>query len=342
MLDLLFDRLEILDQVPIGIFVIDRNYIIRFWNSCLEDWTRIWHEDVLGTDIRNIYPNLKHEKYSTRFQDIFSSGTPYILSSQLNYGLFPVEKVTGELRIFRITLNPVPHPGSDSFLALAALEDITEVTNRSNELHKSLDEKKILIKEVHHRVKNNLSMIYSLMNLQEGDISDPHDQEVFRQLKKRIRSIAMVHEKLYKSNDLVHIDMREYIHDLVDNLLSSMSDESKGYIVCHYEIHPIELDIDHTIPLGLIITELVINTIKHAYPGDSWNRSKEISVTFLKEKEQYHFIYRDNGKGFSKNITPNKSHSLGIKLIDSLIKQLSGTSSKYNDQGAVYSFTLPC
>jgi len=204
---------------------------------------------------------------------------------------------------------------------LVSIMDVTHLKEIEKSLVRTLKEKDILIREIHHRVKNNLAMIASLINLQLGKIEDPESKEGFKSLRKRIQSIYLVHERLYKSGDFVRLDIRSFLADLVQNIKESF-DFGECAIVC--DIDEIHLDIDTMIPLGLIVNELVNNSLKH---GFSETRSEYIRVSARNEGTRALLIVDDNGKGRPKGFTIDGSVSLGLLLVRSLTEQINGTLS---------------
>jgi two-component sensor histidine kinase len=153
-------------------------------------------------------------------------------------------------------------------------EDITtlveELTERKNLIELSLQEKEVLLKEIHHRVKNNLQVISSLLNLQSHAVKDPESFEIFRESQNRVRSMALIHEKLYQSKNLMQVNLEEYVNDLTANLYNSYNLGS-DYLSMKVEINKIFLNIDTAINLGLILNELISNSLKHAFNGKPKN-----------------------------------------------------------------------
>lgn len=210
-------------------------------------------------------------------------------------------------------------------LALANESLQAEITSRKRAEHQikvSLQEKEVLLKEIHHRVKNNLQIISSLLNIQSEYIQEKEVLEMFKVSQNRIASMALIHEKLYQSKDLARIEFGEYIRDLVANLFVSY--ETKSYTVAiKINIDDIFLSIDAAIPCGLIINELVLNSLKHAFPVGS---SGDILINFYSENEKFFtLIVSDNGIGLPQNFDFKNTGSLGLQLVDDLINQLSGT-----------------
>jgi PAS domain S-box-containing protein len=200
------------------------------------------------------------------------------------------------------------------------------------EIESSLKEKEVLLKEIHHRVKNNLQIISSLLNLQSGYIKDKDSIEIFKESQNRVRSMALIHEKLYQSKDMSQIDFIGYVSELVSNLFSSYSLNS-ALITLHQEINNIMLDIDLAINLGVIINELVSNAFKHAFPV---GRKGNLYISMKKDEQKYELIIEDDGIGFSSDIDFRKTESLGLQLIITLVDQIGGEISLISDNGTKF------
>jgi PAS domain S-box-containing protein len=199
-------------------------------------------------------------------------------------------------------------------------------------IESSLKEKEVLLKEIHHRVKNNLQIISSLLNLQSGYIKDKDSIEIFKESQNRVRSMALIHEKLYQSKDMSQIDFSEYVSELVSNLFSSYSLNS-ALITLHQNINDILLEIDIAINLGLIINELVSNAFKHAFPE---GRKGNLYISIKKDGHKYELIIEDDGIGFSSEIDFRKTESLGLQLIITLVEQIGGEIFLFSDNGTKF------
>ncbi|HZX10472.1 MAG TPA: PAS domain S-box protein, partial [Acidobacteriota bacterium] len=200
------------------------------------------------------------------------------------------------------------------------LKDITDSKNAEKKIKKSLQEKEVLLKEIHHRVKNNMQVISSLINIQARRIKDPKAQEMFKATRNRVMSMAMVHERLYRSEDLSGIDFSKYIERMAVHLMSYYRELSQN-IELKKEIENIFLDVTKAVPLGLITNELLTNALKHAFPK---NKKGEIKIKFNKKGKTYHLTIRDNGVGFPKDLDFRKANSMGMDLVNSLVTQING------------------
>ncbi len=187
------------------------------------------------------------------------------------------------------------------------------------ELKKSLAEKEVLLREIHHRVKNNMQIISSLLNLQIQFEDLDETISVLKESQGRIRSMAIIHEKLYQSSSLTNINFKEYIEKLILDIYYSYG-ILNGSIESVLEIHDINLNIDTAIPLGLIINELVTNSIKYAFP----EHIGKINIKLVSNHDQLELTIADNGTGISEELVLESSKTLGLQLVNSLIKQLDG------------------
>ena len=180
-------------------------------------------------------------------------------------------------------------------------------------------------------VKNNLQIVSSLLNLQAGYITDNKILEVFKESQTRIRSMALIHEKLYQSRDLDKINFSDYIDSLIKDLYKSYRSQLSR-ITINYETGQIFLEIDQAILCGLIINELISNSIKHAFKDTD---EGEIQVKIFNEGEDYQIIVEDNGIGFPKDFDIENTDSLGLQLVTSLTSQMAGKLEINSDNGTV-------
>ena len=201
----------------------------------------------------------------------------------------------------------------------------------SERLEKSLEEKNVLLKEMHHRVKNNLQIISSLLSLQSESITDEKAIQAIQDGQNRVRSMALIHQQLYLKENLTTIHFSEYVSKLAGSLIQSYKKPGKK-IECIVEGATIELDVDKAIPLGIIINELITNSLKHAF-HDREHGNIEVQIT-RSEKEGLAITIADDGGGFSQEFFAiDKVPSLGLKLIRSLTQQLDGRIAFFSDGG---------
>lgn len=216
--------------------------------------------------------------------------------------------------------------------------DISDRKKLEEQLNASLKEKEILLKEVHHRVKNNFQVIMSLFNLQSDLIEDPEVLDVFKESRNRIKSMALIHELLYKENNFYSIDIKYYIPNLVEFLKESYIDTDNNVSIL-LDVDNIRLEIDRIIPCGLIINELVSNSLKHAFPD---GRKGEILISFKKiPGGLYSLSVRNNGVPLPDQFDINKLKSLGMLLVNTLTKQIQGELSiNGTEEGTEFKITF--
>ena len=186
----------------------------------------------------------------------------------------------------------------------------------------SLREKESLLKEVHHRVKNNLQVITSLLRLEAGRSDQPDTKSVLKEMQNRIRSMALLHETLYRSENLERVDLPGYIKQLTTHLYRSMVPEP-GSIQLHLDLAPVSLALDQAVPCGLLVNELVSNCLKHAFP-DGRTGEVRIELQLVDEGQKIRLCVSDTGVGLPTDFEEKRARSLGLQLVSDLIKQLNG------------------
>ena len=220
--------------------------------------------------------------------------------------IFPIYESAGDEQINKVSTMQV------------VVRDITERKDAEEQIRTSLAEKEVLLKEIHHRVKNNLQIISSLLHLQSTRVDDESLSRAFENSQHRIRAMALIHEELYTSGDLGHVDFVGYVRRLVDHLFDSFG-VSPQRISCAIEVDSVPLTIDRAIPFGLIINELVSNSLKYAFP----DRGGGILVEFVfSQSDAFHLTVSDDGVGFPEELDYERPQSLGLQLVSSLAGQL--------------------
>lgn len=218
--------------------------------------------------------------------------------------------------------------GKPNYL-LGISEDITERKSAELEIQKSLEEKEVLLKEIHHRVKNNMQIISSMLNLQTGYVHEEETKNILKDSQSRVKSMAMIHEKLYMSNDLSHINFRDYAEKLVSDIFYTYSVEV-GTIEPIVKIEHIELNMETAIPLGLIINELVTNSLKFAFPDQD---KGTVTVKLEAKGGEQILTVKDDGIGFPDHIDYKNVDSLGLRLVNSLVHQINGELTLLKNHG---------
>jgi PAS domain S-box-containing protein len=321
------------DNAPVLIWLSDENNKFIYLNQRWLEFTGMSLERAGESGwTENFHPDEK-EKIENEFLDLFSRKEAFI----------------NEFRLFRadgtyrwILNHGVPRftPRNQFNGFIGSCIDITERKLFEEQLNTSLREKEVLLKEVHHRVKNNLQIISSLLSLQSETINDDKMTELMVESQNRIKSMALIHEKLYQTQALARIDAQIYLTELIDNLINSYVPEKKS-IDLNLDIENIEMDIDTGIDIGLIINELISNSLKYAFPRN-YEGEKKLSVIFNKNENtgKLNLIVKDTGVGLKPGFDLKKSESLGLQLVTTLVEQLEGTISFYNENGTTVEIVI--
>ena len=210
------------------------------------------------------------------------------------------------------------------------------------ELHTQLEQKNMLLKEVHHRVKNNLQTVSSLLSIQSRGVDDENTKKLLKTSQRRVLTMAMIHEMLYKKDEHVeHVPLAPYLQELSESLIASSNAKNTLDIDLELDIPDINLKVDTIISLGLIVNEIITNSIKYAFTPEE----KAVIYIKLEQNDQYSYqlAIGDNGVGFSKEKSDKPSNSMGLKLIDSLARQIKGEIKKsfnLEENGTHYTLTF--
>lgn len=218
----------------------------------------------------------------------------------------------------------IPITLNDQQFLIESFIDITQRKIDEEKIKTSLKEKEVLLKEIHHRVKNNLQIISSFLRLQSGHLKDEDALKMFKDSQNRIQTMALIHERLYQSKDLARINFPKYVESLVAELHQTyMSDHSR--VELEVNVKDVSLLMEEAIPCGLVINELVSNCWKHAFPP-SWKKQGKINISVRSiDTDEIELIVKDNGIGFPKNVDFRKTESLGMHLVTTLVEnQLEG------------------
>lgn len=246
-----------------------------------------------------------------------------------------LKDATGGIIWLETFLNPILLDGK--VIGISGLAyGITDKKKTERSLLESLHEKEVLLKEVHHRVKNNLQIISSILNLKDSVVGDdPKMRELLRETQDRIRSMAFIHESLYRTKNFSSIDLADYIDSLSRNLMMSYS--VSGQVELERDLEPVLLGLDQAIPCGLILNELISNALKHAFPGGAKGR---IRIALKAADDKISLAVTDNGVGLPPGFDPKKHANLGLQLVHTLIDQLDGRISSDTGTGAAYLITF--
>jgi len=253
------------------------------------------------------------------------------LNRELSSEIVERRKAEEELKRHREHLEELVDSRSGELIAANTKlqQEISERKRAEDQLQTSLREKEVLLKEIHHRVKNNLTVIASLLSLQSRYITEPAVVGIFEDCRNRINSMALIHEKLYQTKNLSQIDFKEYLNSLI-SLLSSSYIDMRDRVSVLTDIEDLSLDIDTAMTCGLITNELVTNCLKHAFPE---NRGGVINIRLFSEGGKRILSVRDNGIGLPDRFDLKSTNTLGLQMVEILTKQLDGTMHVAVDNG---------
>jgi PAS domain S-box-containing protein len=307
----------LLESAPDGVVVVDRSGKIVIVNSQTERIFGYSRDDLVGQPIEVLVPHRYGRDHVAHRDGYFENPKTRPMGSAAT-------SLTGRKQDgteFPVEISLSPMQTEDGLLVSAAIRDITERKAVENQLRTSLKEKEVLLKEVHHRVKNNLQIVSSMLNLQMDQIADPRALELFKESQARVRSIALFHEKLYQSKDLAHVDMGEYLKSLTSGLFATYG-VNPDRIVSSIEADDTPMGVDAAISCGLIVNELVSNSLKHAFPG---GRNGVVRIALRRDGRSAVLEVSDDGVGFPEELDFRSPVTLGLRLVCILAEQVRGT-----------------
>ncbi|MBO6587055.1 MAG: PAS domain S-box protein [Gracilimonas sp.] len=312
----------IIDGLPGTFFMLDENLNLVRANKNLAQDIGYSVEELLNQKILNYFSTDDKQQLGSRLKELFEKGKVSLETS-------PVSKDGNELT--RNVNAVLFERGGETFI-IGTGQDISDLKKRERELRASIHEKEVLLQEIHHRVKNNLAVISGLLELQVHEYSDPTFSRLIQESQMRIQTMAMIHEKLYRSESLSRIFIHEYIDDLIDQIRSSIK-IGNAEISVNTEIEDVELNINQAIPFALALNEIISNSLEHAFKG------KDQGKVTVKLEERDGVIYstiKDDGVGFSTEEDLSTFNSLGMTLIKSLLSQIEAEWTIDGKGGVTY------
>jgi PAS domain S-box-containing protein len=323
---------RLIDALPVPVFYKDSEGRYLGCNSSFEKFFGNKKEEVTGKSVYELSPkefaDLYHEKDRALLQN---PGIQIYESTVKDRG-----GVVHNVIFHKATFSNMD--GSVGGL-IGAILDITDRKRAEVQLHASLREKDILLREIHHRVKNNMQVIIGLLDLQASSSGNPELMEMLNKGQSRIRSMALVHEKLYASKDFTRINLAGYLRTLSQDLFQSYK-INPGKIDLIIQTDGVYVDINKAIPCGLVLNELISNVLKHAFPGD---RQGELQIIIREEKNtEMEIVVRDNGMGLPDDVDIHQPRTMGLNLVNGLVKkQLKGQMEVRRDNGTEIRIKFP-
>ncbi|MBK8394157.1 MAG: PAS domain S-box protein [Leptospiraceae bacterium] len=319
------------DNAPVMIWISGRDSLCNFFNKPWLDFTGRKMEEEIGLGwTEYLHPediNSCMTTYSTAFQNRESFEIEYRL-----------KRYDGEYRWILDRGIPLIISSGEFTGFIGSCIDITTRKQFENKIQSSLEEKEVLLKEIHHRVKNNLQIISSLLSLQSNQLDDPNIIEIFQKNIGRVKSIALIHDMLNLSPNQSKINFKEYLK-LIGNYLLMLHENKSQEISLLINSKDIFISINIAIYIGLIVNELVSNSLKYAFPA---NKNGVIQIEILSESEKKLSLkVSDDGVGLPEEIEIDNVKSLGLKLVNTLTKQMKGLIKVNNDSGLTFEISIP-
>lgn len=286
----------------------------------------------------NLVGKNDYDFFSKEEADFFTEKDMEVLQSgnMLDIPEETIETRALGLRILHTKKIPLMDKDGNPQYLLGVAEDITDLKATENMLKESLRMKEVLLREIHHRVKNNMQIISSLLNLQADYVQEQETKNVLKDSQSRVKSMAMIHEKLYMAEDLSHVNFKEYAEKLVVDIFYSYGIKV-GTIELNLNVEEIELNMETAIPLGLILNELIINSLKYAFTNIE---KPSITVQLLMVDDKHVLTVSDNGKGLPEDIDLETVDSLGLKLVNNLVNQIDGEISIDRSHGTEFKISF--
>lgn len=333
------------DQSPIGAAIVSLNYHFLRVNNELCRITGYSEEELLSLTFGDITlpEDLEND---IKQAELLKSGEIDQYQMDKRY-----IRRDGEVIWVKISVRMVKDVSGNPLYFLPMIENINERKQMEDEIKASLKEKETLLREIHHRVKNNMQIINSLLSLQAGYIKDEESIELFRDTQNRIKSMAMIHEKLYQSESLAQINFADYIQSLIFEILSSYKIDS-DLIEIIIDVKSLFLNIETAIPLALITNELITNSLKHAFPlTDHFKKIEnefipsdgkgEIKIMTKSCNGKIMLVISDDGIGFPSDIDFKNTDTLGLQLVNNLTEQLDGKIELERNNGTTFKIIFP-
>lgn len=309
--------------------------------NCIEGWKAACHHvpEVILSDLE-LSPGENIEMCRQLREDSRTSHVPIIMMTGENTPAgrrFEMLDIGVDLFLSK----PVDEAGLaaqvNAMLRLKKAEDSLKRNISENDAKHDPKKEKLLLRDVHHRIKNNLTIVSSLLNLQGGYVEDPPAREALNDSRRRIQAIALLHEKLYNSDDLVKINVGRYVRDLAGALITSLS-FPEDRVELSVDIPDIFFHADISIPLGLIITELVTNALKY---GRRDGEILGVTIRLLPKKDMFRLTVKDTGPGMPENLNWRNAGTLGFQLVTMLVEQLGGAIRLDRRSGTAFHISFP-
>ncbi len=315
-----------------GILIIDASTrTIEEVNRALEDMWGYSRQELLGRNTE--FMHVDREAYES-FGDLMRF---YMSKKGEMHTDYEFRRKDGSTFVAGVSVTGLFDDKGEMVKLVGVFRDITESKQAEGLIRDSLEEKEVLLREIHHRVKNNLAIVSSMLDLQIMQLSDKGLISIFKESQGRIKSMALVHEYLYRSENLMKVDIKAYLESLIKSVSMSYGDGSTPVRI-HVDIGPVDLDLDQLVPMGLIVNEALTNAYKYAFEGMD---AGIINVELKRDgNSEIRLSIRDNGKGLPEGLDCDTAKTLGFRLIRTFARQLEGKLDIKVFDGVEVSLTL--
>jgi two-component sensor histidine kinase len=336
------DDYFLLDRIPLGAFVISRDSKVLYWNLCMEGWTDVPASEAVGVGLGELFPAFRDPSVSSRLQTVLDGGPPVVFSYQLHGNLFPRRQATPLPRVRQSMACALPSKGGILF----TVEDRTDIAAKSREaereiakrkevekeLRQAVAEKEMLMRELKHRVKNNLAMVQSLIGLESSSLEDGPARERLNDLEARVNSIASLHDSIHESGSGAHIEADIYLRSIGEHIFAAFGGTQGGPRL-EVALEPLSLPSEQILFLGLAVNELLTNALKYG------GKKVRLSLARL-PGTSIDVTVRDDGPGFPMPLAM-RDDALGLRLVAMLAEQLGGSFEYDGARGGFFRLAVP-
>ncbi|MCC5925945.1 MAG: PAS domain-containing protein [Bacteroidetes bacterium] len=315
---------SVLDQIQNGVVVLDKNQKVMYWNDAAERLYQYTAKEMMGNKAGKL---TYHED-----SHIANAAVKAMIETGQWEGEIRLERKDGTCFPALVSNRKLLGDDEEVIGYIGVSTDISYLKKIQDELEESLSEKEVLLKEIHHRVKNNMQVISSLLFLQSMQTDDKLIQDILIESQNRVRSMSMVHEKLYRSTNLSRIAFDDYIIELTGDQMNTWLGKD-SVVQKHFDVDYVEIDIDKAIPCGLLVNELISNAVKH---GLKHQPSGNLWLSLHKNDGKVRITVGNDGNKLPEGFTLEHTDTLGMQLIDSLTRQLDGTLKYSRDPHTLF------
>ena len=324
---------SLIEAATVGVLIVAQDGRIYLVNRKIEEMFGYTRQELARQPLEMLLPARFRQYHEALRQDYLAS--PSVRAMGIGRELFG-RRQNGEEFPIEVGLNFIEEGGK--LFGLAYVTDIT--VRRQNEamVLASLQEKEVLLQEIHHRVKNNLQIVSSLLDLQTLYREDSVSREILQDSRQRVQTMALIHEKLYRSSNLKKVNFSEYMNDLLVYLWQSLAGKTRN-VQLVTDIAPLALDVETAVPCGLILNELISNAVKHAFPNEQPGQLN-ISLSSYESGQQAILSVSDNGVGLPPDLDWRQGQSLGLTIVQTLVQQLGGQMAVETAVGTTFKITF--